>query len=114
MTPYETVNTEAKVSPETAALSQVFDSDIDATMEIADSISTPFEWSNNDYDLYAAGEGVFDFESYFNKPQIDPWDSFNIDDPQAMNDFLAGGGLQEGYISPEGNTVHSKILLTLH
>jgi hypothetical protein len=52
--------------------------------------------------MYHPEEGVFDFDSYFSNPQVDPWNSFDIDDPDLVNTFLAGGGLQGGYISPEG------------
>jgi hypothetical protein len=61
----------------------------------------PYQWSGSAAHLDDPDEGVIDFESMTNGPEM--WGTFDISDPQSFDDKLEqSGAVKDGYLIPFG------------
>ncbi|CAG8958858.1 hypothetical protein HYFRA_00011811 [Hymenoscyphus fraxineus] len=89
----------AREIPALAAAS-LFSFDFESTASVT-PLREDYEWGSNSFDLYRPNEGIFDFESQFTQPNNSAWDTFSIENPQELHDFLENGGLHDEYFSPD-------------
>ena len=68
--------------------------------EIAPAAS--YQWTGSMSDLYNAFEGAYNLESIG-----DQWNTFDIEDPQALDSMIENGMLEDGYLSPFGWSICS-------
>lgn len=61
-----------------------------------------YEWTGSMSDLYHPSEGSIDFDRLLRSYTSNPWDTTNIDDPQAFDTFVENGGVSDGFLAPIG------------
>ncbi|KAH7317285.1 hypothetical protein BKA65DRAFT_483524 [Rhexocercosporidium sp. MPI-PUGE-AT-0058] len=59
-----------------------------------------YEWTGSMSDLYHPSEGSIDFDRLIRSYHSNPWDTTNIDNPQAFDTFVENGGVQDGFLAP--------------
>nr|CAA06844.1 alpha-1 domain protein [Pyrenopeziza brassicae] len=78
------------------------ESGVEGPSTILAPMAENYEWTGSMSDLYHPSEGSIDFDRLTRSYHVSPWNTTNIDNPQALDTFVESAGMIDGFLAPIG------------